>query len=102
MTLTNFDRKKMEVMENALREIEAEAGRTTNGADDYSQGYIDGLSEAAAIASSVLNLKKSCINYPCNHPRTPENTKPHGNGMACRICRRVIEQRAQAKRRLKP
>jgi len=39
------------------------------------------------------------MTYPCGHPRTPENSKPHGNGMACRICRRVIEQRAQAKRR---
>lgn len=37
--------------------------------------------------------------YPCQHPRTPANTKMNGKVAKCRICRRVIEQRAQAKRR---
>lgn len=39
--------------------------------------------------------------FPCGHPRTPENTKPRSDrpGGACRTCRRVIEARAQKKRR---
>lgn len=39
--------------------------------------------------------------FPCNHPRTPENTKPNGTrpGGRCRTCQRVHERESQRKRR---
>ena len=39
--------------------------------------------------------------FPCNHPRTPENTKPNGArpGGRCRTCQRVHERESQRKRR---
>jgi len=39
------------------------------------------------------------MHYPCGHTRTPENTKKHGNGFACRTCRQRSERASQAKRR---
>lgn len=44
--------------------------------------------------------------YPCGHPRTQDNTKPHGkrNGVpqfVCRICRRKIDSEGQKARRAK-
>lgn len=41
------------------------------------------------------------MNYPCGHPRTPDNTKRNGNrpGGRCRTCQQVHEREAQARRR---
>ena len=51
-------RAKRKRYEEALREIALEAGKSANGADDYRQGYIDGLNEAATIARAALTPDK--------------------------------------------
>jgi hypothetical protein len=40
--------------------------------------------------------------FRCGHPRTPENTKPHGRGVRCRTCRRELELRAYHARKPAP
>lgn len=70
--------------------------QTTNAADVLSEAY-----PKTVRRKPKPKLCEGEASYPCGHPRTPENTKPHGKQTACRTCRQAIERKAQAKRRAK-